>query len=58
MREALEILHNQTAMLFAATILFAAIFLIARIGRARQSIAFAFAFMPLLAAWALIGLTG
>jgi len=48
-------LQGEAAMLFAATVLLASLFLIARVGRVRQSIALAFALLPLLLAWAALG---
>lgn len=42
-------------MVFAATILLAVFFLIARVADARQPVALAFAMMPLLLAWAVQG---
>jgi uncharacterized membrane protein (UPF0136 family) len=45
----------QAASLFAATVLLVVFFLIARVMRARQPIALAFATMPLLLSWALPG---
>jgi hypothetical protein len=58
MREAMLALQMEAGVLFAATIIFVVFFLIARIGRARQSIALAFALMPLLVAVAAQGLAG
>lgn len=56
MQEAMQVLQMEAAVLFAATILFVVFFLIARVGRARQPVALAFALMPLLLAWAAQGL--
>ena len=44
-------------MVFAATILLAVFFLIARVVKARQPVALAFAMMPLLITWAVQGAT-
>jgi hypothetical protein len=55
MKEALDILSAQAAVLFAATILCVVFFLIARVWKARQPVALAFALMPLLLAWAVAG---
>ena len=55
MHEAMMALQADVAMLFATVVLLASLFLIARVGHVRQSIALAFALMPLLLAWAAIG---
>lgn len=52
----MTVLNAESAALFAATVLFAALFLIARIGKVRQSLALAFALLPLLLVWAAHGL--
>ncbi len=56
MLQALSSLEAEAAALFAATLLLVVFFLIARVAHARQSIALAFALMPLLATWALHGI--
>ena len=56
MQAALEALSMESAALFAATIIYVVFFLIARISNARQLVALAFATMPLLIAWAALGL--
>ncbi len=53
-----EILQTESASLFAATIIFVVIFLVARVANVRQLVALAFATMPLLLAWAALGITG
>jgi hypothetical protein len=58
MTEALQILSFEAAGLFAATIIPVVFFLVARIGRARQLVALAFATMPLLITWAAQGMVG
>jgi len=55
MQEALALLQSQVAVLFGATILLVVFFLIARIGKARQPVALAFALMPLLVVIAVEG---
>jgi hypothetical protein len=55
MHQALAVLQTEAAMLFAATILFVVFFLVARVVRARQLVALAFATMPLLIVWAMQG---
>jgi hypothetical protein len=55
MQEAFQALQADVAPLFAATIIVVVFFLIARIVRVRQPLALAFAMMPLLATWALVG---
>lgn len=54
--DVLGISHAEAATLFAATLIVIAFFLIARVARARQPVALAFAAMPLLLVWALPGL--
>ena len=49
-------LQAEVATLFAATIIFVVFFLVARVAHVRQLVALAFAMMPLLLAWAAIGL--
>ncbi len=44
---------GENATLMASVVAFVAFFLIARLARARQGVAFAFAFTPLLALWAI-----
>jgi hypothetical protein len=56
MREAMLALQMEAGVLFAATIIFVVFFLIARIGHVRQSVALAFALMPLFLAIAAEGL--
>jgi hypothetical protein len=58
MHEAIEALKMEAGVLFAATILCVVFFLVARLGRARQSVALAFALMPLFLAYAAQGLAG
>lgn len=53
--EAFGISHAEAAVLFAGTVLLISFFLIARVARARQSVALAFATMPLLLTWAAHG---
>ena len=53
--EALGINEADAVTLFAATLLLVVFFLIARLVRARQPVALAFALMPLLLTWALTG---
>lgn len=53
-----EMLQTEAATLFAATIIFVVIFLVARVANVRQLVALAFATMPLLLAWAALGLIG
>ena len=53
-----EILQTESASLFAATIIFVVIFLVARVANVRQLVALAFATMPLLLAWAALSITG
>jgi hypothetical protein len=55
MQEAFQALQADAAPLFAATIIVVVFFLIARIVKVRQPLALAFAMMPLLATWALVG---
>lgn len=57
MIQALVAVQSDAIALFAATLLLAVFFLVARVARARQPIALAFATMPLLATWAMLGLT-
>jgi hypothetical protein len=45
--------NGENAALMASVVAFVAFFLIARIARARQGVAFAFAFTPLLAFFAI-----
>lgn len=45
--------NGENAALMASVVAFVAFFLIARLARARQGIAFAFAFTPLLAFFAI-----
>jgi hypothetical protein len=54
--EALDIHQAEAAALFAATMLLVVFFLIARVAKARQPVALAFALMPLLVTWALQGM--
>ena len=54
--DALGIDNGEAATLFAATLLIAVFFLMARVVRVRQTIALAFALMPLLLTWAAQGL--
>lgn len=56
MWEAIAAVQDEATTLFAATLLLAVFFLVARVAQARQTIALAFALMPLLATWALQGL--
>ena len=49
---------HENAVLMASVIAFVAFFLIGRVARARQGVAFAFAFTPLLAFSAINGLVG
>ena len=58
MHEAIEVLEMEAGVLFAAMILCVVFFLIARLGRARQSVALAFALMPIFIAYAAQGLAG
>lgn len=53
--DVLGISPDEAASLFAATVILIAFFLIARVARARQPVALAFATMPLLLVWALPG---
>lgn len=55
MREAMISVQADATVLFAATLLLVVFFLIARVAHARQTIALAFALMPLLAIWAVGG---
>lgn len=55
MQYAFQSLQSEAAILFAATIIFVVFFLIARIVRARQLVALAFATVPLLLVWAAQG---
>lgn len=57
MIEAIVAVQSEAVALFAATLLLAVFFLVARVARARQPIALAFATMPLLVTWAMLGLT-
>jgi hypothetical protein len=52
----METLRMEAGVLFAATLLLVVFFLIARIVKARKSIALAFALMPLLLTFAAKGL--
>jgi hypothetical protein len=52
----MEALRMEAGVLFAATLLLVVFFLIARVVNARQSIALAFALMPLLLTFAAKGL--
>ena len=54
--DALGIDNAEATTLFAATLLIAVFFLMARVVRVRQPIALAFAFMPLLLTWAMQGI--
>ena len=45
--------HGSNAMMMASVVAFVAFFLIARLANARQGVAFAFAFTPLLAFFAI-----
>ncbi|RYE08231.1 MAG: hypothetical protein EOP22_14290 [Hyphomicrobiales bacterium] len=45
--------NGENAALMASVVAFVAFFLIARVARARQGVAFAFAFTPLLAFFAI-----
>jgi hypothetical protein len=56
MQDSLQMLQAEVASLFAATIIFVVFFLVARVAHVRQLVALAFAMMPLLLAWAAIGL--
>ena len=56
MQIAFDTFQMQAASLFAATILVVVFFLMARVVRARQPVALAFAVMPLLLVWAAQGL--
>ncbi len=56
MHEAMITLQAEAAMLFATVVLLATLFLIARLGQVRQWVALAFALLPLLLAWAALGL--
>lgn len=56
--EMLGIDNAEAVTLFAATLLLMVFFLMARVVRVRQSIALAFAMMPLLLTWAAQGLAG
>ena len=56
--EAIKVLQMEAGVLFAAMILCVVFFLIARLGRARQSVALAFALMPIFLAYAAQGLAG
>ena len=56
MIEGLVSLQAEAAVLFAATLLLVVFFLVARVAHARQTVALAFALMPLLATWAMQGL--
>ena len=58
MDEAIKVLQMEAGVLFAAMILCVVFFLIARLGRARQSVALAFALMPIFIAYAAQGLAG
>jgi hypothetical protein len=58
MHEAIEALQMEAAVLLAATIICVVFFLIARVGRARQSVALAFALMPIFLTYAAQGLAG
>jgi hypothetical protein len=58
MHEAIEALKMEAGILFAATILCVVFFLIARMGKVRQSVALAFALMPLFLVYAAQGLAG
>jgi hypothetical protein len=58
MHEAIEALKMEAGVLFAATILCVVFFLVARLGHARQSVALAFALMPVFLAYAAQGLAG
>ncbi|MEP7239519.1 MAG: hypothetical protein ABI697_01420 [Devosia sp.] len=49
----LDMFSGPNAPMMAGVVAFVAFFLIARLGRARQSVAFAFAFTPLLVMFAL-----
>lgn len=55
MQAVLQVLGPDPSLVFAATILLAVFFLIARVADARQPVALAFAMMPLLLAWAVQG---
>jgi hypothetical protein len=55
MQQAFQSLQSEAAMLFAATIIFVVFFLVARIVKARQLVALAFAMIPLLLVWAAQG---
>jgi hypothetical protein len=57
MHVALQMLGTEPSLVFAATILLAVFFLIARVVEARQPVALAFAMMPLLITWAVQGAT-
>jgi hypothetical protein len=54
--QALGIYQAEAAGLFAATLILVVFFLIARLARARQPVALAFAMMPLLVTWAVQGI--
>jgi hypothetical protein len=56
MQDSFQILQAEAASLFAATIVFVVFFLVARVAHVRQLVALAFAMMPLLLAWAAVGL--
>ena len=56
MQVMLELLQREAPGLFAATIIVIVFFLIARIAHARQPVALAFAFFPLLLTWAAEGM--
>ncbi len=56
MLQAIASLESQAAALFATTIVLVVFFLIARVVKARQLVALAFAAMPLLLVWAAQGL--
>ena len=58
MDEAIKVLQMEAGVLFAAMILCVVFFLIALLGRARQSVALAFALMPIFLAYAAQGLAG
>ena len=56
--QALHALQAEAASLFAATILLVVFFLVARVGGARQPVALAFAFFPMVAVIAAAGIVG
>jgi hypothetical protein len=54
--EVFGIYQYEAVVLFATTLILVVFFLIARLVHARQSVALAFALMPLLLTWALQGI--